>query len=250
MSTSVDILINPVTLRFSYHNNELIYMFASDPIQQLDEMEKLMGVSTKDGPIFDTNVGFLPVATTTLVRGEKNILVYPGNYHIGFYSILKRALASRNLTYDDIDIIATTHTHSDHAASIVHFRNKPWVIGMNEFHDMEAIEGKEIVNAKKSMMGEIIEISDKNETKIMENMYAITTPGHTSGHISFVVKSDESTVLIAGDQTMTKEEYCDRKFSRWYPEENLKQLNESLDKAQSYKPDLVIPGHDRAFKPN
>ena len=114
----------------------------------------------------------------------------------------------------------------------------------------EAIEGKEIVNAKKSMMGEIIEISDNNETKIMENMYAITTPGHTSGHISFVVKSDESTVLIAGDQTMTKEEYCDRKFSRWYPEENLKQLNESLDKAQSYKPDLVIPGHDRAFKPN
>ena len=49
---------------------------------------------------------------------------------------------------------------------------------------------------------------------------------------------------------MTQEEYCDRKFSRWYPEENLKQLNESLDKAQSYKPDLVIPGHDRAFKPN
>ena len=59
---------------------------------------------------------------------------------------------------------------------------------MNEFHDMEAIEGKEIVNAKKSMMGEIIEISDNNETKIMENMYAITTPGHTSGHIAFISK--------------------------------------------------------------
>ena len=28
MSTTVDILINPVTLRFSYHNSELIYMFA------------------------------------------------------------------------------------------------------------------------------------------------------------------------------------------------------------------------------
>ena len=179
-----------------------------------------MGVSTKDGPIFDTNVGFLPVATTILVRGEKNILVDPGNYHIGFYSILKKALASRNLTYEDIDIVATTHTHSDHAASIVHFRNKPWIIGNKEFNDMIAIEGKEIVDAKKSMMWEIIEISNNNETKIMENMYAITTPGHTSGHISFVINSDEQTVLIAGDQTMTREEYCDRKFSRWYPEEN------------------------------
>ena len=249
MNTTVDILINPVTLRFSYHNSELIYMFASHPEQQLDEMEKLMGVTTDDGPIFDTNVGFLPVASTTLIRGEKNILVDPGNYHIGFYSILKRALASKNLTYEDIDIVATTHTHSDHAASIVHFRNKPWIIGSKEFDDMVAIEGKEIVDAKKSMMGEIIEISDDNETKIMENVYAITTPGHTNGHISFIVKSNDETILNAGDQTMTKEEYCERKFSRWYPEANLKQLNESLDKAQSYKPDLVIPGHDRSFKP-
>ena len=249
MSTLVDILINPVTLRFSYHNKELVYMFASNPEQQLDEMEKLMGVTTDDGPIFDTNVGFLPVATTTLIRGEKTILIDPGNYHIGFYSILKRALASKNLTYEDIDIIATTHTHSDHAASIVHFRNKPWVIGNKEFDDMEAIEGKEIVEAKKSMMGEIIEISDKKETKIIENVYAITTPGHTNGHISFVVKSDNGTILIAGDQTMTKEEYCHRNFSRWYPEENLKQLNASLDKAKSYNPDLIIPGHDRSFKP-
>ena len=47
---------------------------------------------------------------------------------------------------------------------------------------------------------------------------------------------------------MTKEEYCNRKFSRWYPEENLKQLNKSLDKAKNYKPDLVIPGHDRSFQ--
>ena len=47
-----------------------------------------------------------------------------------------------------------------------------------------------------------------------------------------------------------KPEYCKRTFSRWYPEENLRQLNNSLDKAQTYKPDLVIPGHDRAFTPN
>ena len=113
---------------------------------------------------------------------------------------------------------------------------------------MRRIEGKEIVEAKKSMMGEIIEISDEDETKIMENVYAITTPGHTNGHISFIVKTDNETVLIAGDQTMTKEEYCNRKFSRWYPEENFKQLNKSLDKAKNYKPDLVIPGHDRSFQ--
>jgi glyoxylase-like metal-dependent hydrolase (beta-lactamase superfamily II) len=248
MTVSVEVIIHPITLRFSYHNNELVYLFSSHPEQQLDEMEKLMNISTEDGPIFDTNLGFLPVASTILIRGEKNILVDPGNYHIGFYSILKRALASKNLKYEDIDIIATTHTHSDHAASIVNFRGKPWIIGKNEFTDMEAIEGKEIVNAKKDMMGEIIEISE-DETKIIKDVYAIKTPGHTNGHISFIIKNKNQTILIAGDQTMTKSEYLNRSFSRWYPEVNLIQLNNSLDKAKSFKPDLVIPGHDRPIVP-
>ena len=107
MKTSVEVIIHPVCLRFSYHNNEIVYMFASNPEQQLDEMEKLMGVGTDQGPIFDSNVGFLPVASTILIRGEKTILVDPGNYHIGFYSMLKRALNSKNLTYEDIDMIKT-----------------------------------------------------------------------------------------------------------------------------------------------
>ena len=122
MKTSVEVIIHPVCLRFSYHNNEIVYMFASNPEQQLDEMEKLMGVGTDQGPIFDSNVGFLPVASTILIRGEKTILVDPGNYHIGFYSMLKRALNSKNLTYEDIDMIVTTHTHSDHINGIDDFR--------------------------------------------------------------------------------------------------------------------------------
>ena len=89
-------------------------------------------------------------------------------------------------------------------------------------------------------------ISDEDETKIMENVYAINT-GTQMGIFPLLLRYNE-TVLIAGDQTMTKEEYCNRKFSRWYPEENLKQLNKSLDKAKNYKPDLVIPGHDRSFQ--
>ena len=48
MKTSVEVIIHPVCLRFSYHNNEIVYMFASNPEQQLDEMEKLM----RDGLTF------------------------------------------------------------------------------------------------------------------------------------------------------------------------------------------------------
>ena len=66
---------------------------------------------------------------------------------------------------------------------------------------------------------------------------------------SEIVESEDKKVLIAGDQTMTRSEYINRTFSRWYPKQNLLDLNKSLDKVQKYKPDLVIPGHDRPFCP-
>jgi glyoxylase-like metal-dependent hydrolase (beta-lactamase superfamily II) len=56
-------------------------------------------------------------------------------------------------------------------------------------------------------------------------------------------------VLIAGDQTMTRSEYEDRRFSQWYGAPQLEQLNASLDKVMAFEPHLVIPGHDRPFRP-
>ena len=88
------------------------------------------------------------------------------------------------------------------------------------------------------MMGEIIEISDKNETKIMENVYAITTPGHTNGHISFVVKSDHGTILIAGDSLTSM---------YWYvANASTKTLNSNVF---SQKVCILIPGEPPSGSP-
>lgn len=245
----VDVIIRPVCLRFRYHADELVYMFSGGADQQLDGMEHMLGIAPGPDPIFDTNLGFLPVASTTLIRGEKTLLVDPGNHHIGAYSIIDRALASRSISKDDVDVIVTTHTHSDHAGAIVRFRGKPWVLGSEELAEMEAIEGQEIVAAKKAMMGEITEIDGDEPVEIMPGVLALKTPGHSAGHMSLLVDTDDGLVLVAGDQTMTRREYEDRQFSQWYGPEPLRLLNESLSKVQAYKPALVIPGHDQPFKP-
>lgn len=245
----VDVIIRPVCLRFRYDKDEIVYMFAGAANQQLDGMETMLGIEPSQGPIFDSNLGFLPVASTVLIRGDKTLVVDPGNHHIGAYSMLKRALASRGLGYDDVDAVVTTHGHSDHAAAIVQLRGKPWILGKGEIAEMEAIEGKPIVDAKKSMMGPITEIDGDQPVEIMNGVLAVRTPGHTQGHISLVVETAEGRVLIAGDQTMTRSEYEERAFSQWYGPDHLRQLNASLDKVIALKPDLVIPGHDRAFKP-
>ena len=175
------------------------------------------------------------------------MLVDPGNHHIGAYSILWHALRKHNLDYADIDSIVTTHTHSDHAGAITQLAGKPWTLGAGEFAEMAAIEGSPIVEAKKSMMGSVTELD--SETELMPGVIAFPTPGHTAGHISLVVECESERVLVAGDLAMLRSEYTHRAYSHWYSSEQLDSLNRSLDLAQSYKPDLVIPGHDRAFHP-
>ena len=244
---TVEVIINPVCLRFHWHQDELVYMFASNPEQQLDRMEAVLGIGPGQFPIFRTNLGFLPVASTILVRGEKTMLVDPGNHHIGAYSILWHALQSRGLEYEDIDMVATTHCHTDHAAAIVHLPGTPWIIGEGELDEMAAIEGRPIVDAKISMMGSITEV--ESEMELMPGVTAFPTPGHTTGHISFLVECDSDRILLAGDLTMVASEYRERSFSHWYSEEQLAQLNASLDRMQALQPDLVVPGHDRAFRP-
>lgn len=247
---TVEVIIHPVCLRFRYDNDEIVYLFSSEPRQQLDRMETMVGIDPRtEGPIFDTNLGFLPVASTVLIRGEKTLVVDPGNAHIGAYGMLGRALASRGLGYDDIDAVVTTHTHSDHASAIVQLQGKPWILGAGEFADMELIEGKPIVEAKKQMMGEITELDATEPVEIMDGLRAIATPGHSSGHISLLAETDQGRVLVAGDLTMTRAEYEDRAFSHWYGPEQLSRLNASLDTVQAFSPDLVIPGHDRPFRP-
>lgn len=246
---TVDVIIHPVCLRFRYDKDEIVYMFSGSADQQLDGMETMLGIEPSQGPIFDSNLGFLPVASTTLIRGEKTLIVDPGNHHIGAYSMLRRALASRGVGYDDLDAVVTTHGHSDHAAAIAQLRGKPWILGKGEFAEMEAIEGKPIVDAKRSMMGPVTEIDGDEPVEIMPGVLAVRTPGHTSGHISLVVDTEEGRVLIAGDQTMTRSEYEERAFSQWYGAGQLEQLNASLDKVMALGPDLVIPGHDRPFRP-
>lgn len=250
MNPTVEVIIHPVCLRFRWDADELVYLFSGHADQQLDGMERMLGIGPEGGaPIFETNLGFLPVASTVLIRGERTLLVDPGNHHIGSYGILRHALRARGLDYGDIDMVVTTHTHADHAAAILKFAGLPWVLGAGEFAAMEAIEGAPIVAAKRSMMGPVTEVPAGGELALMPGVTALHTPGHTPGHISLMVDTAEGRVLIAGDQTMTRSEYETRAFSQWYPPETLAELNRSLDRVQALAPDLVIPGHDRPFRP-
>ncbi len=68
--------------------------------------------------------------------------------------------------------------------------------------------------------------------------------------MSVVVDTGTDRVVVAGDAAMTRSEYTNRTFSHWYTDEQLPDLNASIDTLESLSPTLVLPGHDRAFSPD
>ena len=251
MPPKVDIVFKPMCLRFSVYEGAPIYYSCADPNVQLDGIENMMGVDPQKQLLFDTNLGFLPVAHTVLIRGEKNILVDPNNSHMGFYGMLAGRLKELGLTPAQIDIVVNTHCHHDHSGSNFVVRDKTLVMGQGELEHAETIYWPQYVEAMfTGIMNEVRAISlEEGLVPLDDGVYVVNTPGHTPGSVCVLVETEEERVALLGDTAMTGDEYVHRALSHWYTPGQVKGINESLDRIAAWGPTLVIPGHDRAFHP-
>lgn len=246
MVDSVDVIIQPVCIRFSLFEGEVCYHFCARPGMQLDGMELLMGVDpAKCRSFADANLGFLPVASTVLIKGEKNILVDPGSHHIGFYGLLGKALRDNGIDFTDIDILVVTHWHHDHFSNASMFPGAELIVGAGELDWGGDIYGVTEVKAKTEKMRGITIVTDVHQ--IYKGVTVVRTPGHSPGSISVIVDHGNDRIAITGDTVMTRKEFYSRKHSRWYTAEQKQQLNRALDRIMEYSPTRVIPGHDQMF---
>ena len=245
---NVDVAIQPVVLRFSLIGNEISYHFAVGADAQLDEMEKRFGIDPATNTVFDSNLGFLPVATTLLIRGEKTIVVDPGNHHTSSYGILPGALSNLGVAVEDVDIVVATHSHHDHIAGASVFTGAELVVGAGEIDFAHQIYGP----AKTEAMVEgltVREVPTGDRVELCPGVFAVSTPGHTPGSISVLVESGPERYLATGDAAMTRKEFETRQLGHWYTGEQREEMARSLQVLHDLRPTMVFPGHDRAFRP-
>lgn len=245
----VDVAIQPVVLRFSLIGNDISYHFAAGADAQLDEMERRFGIDPKQDTVFDSNLGFLPVSTTLLIRGEKTIVVDPGNHHTSSYGILPSALGNLGVDVGEVDVVVATHSHHDHMAGVSVFEGAELVVGQNELEFARGTYGQAKTQAMIAGIGSISEVPEDGSLQLCEGVRAVSTPGHTPGSISVLVETEAERYMASGDAAMTRREYETQELGHWYTGAQREQMARSLQTIHDLKPTVVFPGHDRAFRP-
>lgn len=163
-------------------------------------------------------------STVTLVdTGSKRIIVDTG--YLGEDGILTDSLSARGLAPTDIDFVVNTHLHLDHCGCNLLFRQSVFYADKKESppaYFREAADGKELVPGVKFL----------------------STPGHTEGSLSILVKADGKTYAIVGDAIPTVENY----ETMTPPVINIdpRLAKESMKRILKIA-DIVVPGHGAPF---
>jgi len=162
-------------------------------------------------------------SVTLIETGKERILVDTGM--LGEEGILLDALSARGLTPEDVDLVVNTHLHLDHCGCNLLFRNSIFYADRNEnppAYFRPTPDGQELV----------------------PGVQFLSTPGHTQGSLTVLVKSEDKVFAMVGDAIPTKDKYDTLSPPEINIDERL--AIDSMKRIIS-RADVIIPGHDAMF---
>ncbi len=150
--------------------------------------------------IFDIGLG------DTLTEKDKKV------YNTDGVTMMDEGLASVGLTPDNIDYILLTHLHTDHSAGAVkfvdgkmvpRFKNAKIMVERNEWDDaVNPNERTSAIYTPERLLilkdAHQIELIDAN-TELFPGIKAVHTGGHTSGHYSIEIESENKFAYYFSD---------------------------------------------------
>jgi glyoxylase-like metal-dependent hydrolase (beta-lactamase superfamily II) len=183
-------------------------------------------------------VGMTTFPNSVLVRGERTILVDPG-LQLQNEPIVK-ALVARGLGLEDVDFVALTHAHDDHACACV---DLPLPVAVHEAEigapHWPVVEG--ILGAR-----ELVVLRGA-EGELAPGVRWVLTPGHTPGGVTFAVDTADGVVVLCGDNVGPQRDAFDAMSPEPGPDADA--LLASWRRIRDFAPALVIAGHLPPFVP-
>src|SRR6266571_3966122 len=155
--------------------------------------------------------GGLGWSTVALLRGHGRVaLVDVGTF--GQRKILIERLAARGLTLADVTDVLLTHAHHDHVINWVMFSSARVAIGADEL--AWAVKEPFTTPVPELYMRELAGSSQacrvRHGEEVMPGITAHDAPGHTPGHLVYVVSGGERDVIFSGDSAKNRAELLTR----------------------------------------
>jgi glyoxylase-like metal-dependent hydrolase (beta-lactamase superfamily II) len=237
---SVEILIPTARLAFAVRDGRVEFMAEHQPpeaYRSYQEFRRRHDV-----------VGMTTFPNTVLLRGPSTILVDPGIHFQG--EPVLAALAARGLSADDLDLVALTHAHLDHAGAVGDVvppapssaGSPPVAVHVAETREPHwaAVKGALEVRDLRLLKGE--------EGELTDGVTWVRTQGHTEGGVCFRVPTADGLVVLCGDVIGPLVE----DFAALQPpvdEPDPEALLRSWRLIRSWQPARIIPGHLQPLEP-
>ncbi|HKW70927.1 MAG TPA: N-acyl homoserine lactonase family protein [Candidatus Dormibacteraeota bacterium] len=155
------------------------------------------------------------------------------------------ALAEHDLSPADVKIVINSHLHFDHCGQNAVFRHAPFYIQRSELE--RARKQEKITSEWFDFAGARFELLD-GDAEIAEGVRVVATPGHTVGHQSVLVETDEGAAVMIGDAAYTADIYREADnadLTAWPGQHaNREDWTQSLRKLHAIKPHAVHFCHD------
>ena len=152
---------------------------------------------------------------------------------------LAAELEARDVSSADIIAIINTHLHFDHCGENRQFPSTPIYVQRAEHEAAQA----PLYSIREWIDFEGADYQLLNgESEVAPGVATIPTPGHTPGHQSVVIDSEEGRVIIAGQAVYSADEWTGAATptSEW----DDAQYKASLESLRRLRPDRVYFSHD------
>lgn len=159
---------------------------------------------------------------------------------------LEAALAELGWGFNDIDIVVNSHLHYDHSENNPKLPNARFFVSLREWEYAKApiatqrwLYGHNWDRSPLSVMNYVL--IDQDLYDVVPGIKTIETPGHSAGHQSVLIQTDEGLLCVAGDAACFMEN-----FTRPTPPGGLTSVEQglaSIEKMRRYA-DRIFMNHD------
>lgn len=136
-----------------------------------------------------------------------------------------KVLESYGISRDEITDVIITHSHHDHIDSVYNYSNATIYIHKNELEGAR----RYLTDTQKTVVFE-------DGLKLLHNVEIKCIGGHTSGSCIVLLKTDEKTYVLCGDECYTKENLVKK-----IPTGSSQQIERSRYFVEEYSKEKYIP---------